>query len=282
VISPVHSNAVTLSYSYSSGDVIFGSTFPVTGAVGQINLAIASYYHSVGLLGRSANITASMPYTVAHFRGEVTGRDAKAYRSGLMDLVLRFAINIQGGPALEPSEFLRWRQKTIVGASIKVIVPAGQYDPTKLINPSAHRWAFKPELGVSHRWGHWLLDGYGAVWLFTTNSEYLSPSAHSRRNNTQKQAPVGALEAHLSYDVKPRLWASLDVNYWYGGRTTVNGAESRPTLQSNSRIGVTCSIPVSKHQSLKFSYSRGARIRFGGNGQNVSAAWQYSWVGKPR
>ena len=40
-------------------------------------------------------------------------------------------------------------------------------------------------------------------------------------------------------------------------------------------------IPVSRHQSLKFSYNRGAYILYGGNYQNVSVAWQYSWVGRP-
>jgi len=29
LITPVHSNAVTLSYSYSSGDIIFGSTLSI-------------------------------------------------------------------------------------------------------------------------------------------------------------------------------------------------------------------------------------------------------------
>ena len=42
------------------------------------------------------------------------------------------------------------------------------------------------------------------------------------------------------------------------------------------------SIPYSKHQSVKIAYSDGAYIRFGGNYQNVSVAWQYSWFGRPK
>ena len=41
------------------------------------------------------------------------------------------------------------------------------------------------------------------------------------------------------------------------------------------------SIPVSQHNALKLSYSRGAYIRFGGNYDTVSVAWQYSWQGRP-
>ena len=98
---------------------------------------------------------------------------------------------------------------------------------------------------------------------------------------SQSQAPIASFEGHFSYDVKPRYWISLDANFWYGGRTSLNGVENPATLQENSRIGVTASIPLSKHQSVKASYSRGAYGTFGGNFQNVSVAWQYSWLGRP-
>ena len=75
-----------------------------------------------------------------------------------------------------------------------------------------------------------------------------------------------------------RLWFSVDANFWYGGATSLNGAENSSTTQKNSRLGATASIPLSKHQSLKFNYSAGAYVRFGGDYQSVSAAWQYFWV----
>jgi hypothetical protein len=80
---------------------------------------------------------------------------------------------------------------------------------------------------------------------------------------------------------KPRLWASVDGNYWYGGKTTVNDIIKLGTLQVNSRIGGTVSIPFTKDQSAKFSYSDGELARIGGTFQTVSVAWQYSWLGKP-
>jgi cytochrome P450 len=181
-------------------------------------------------------------------------------------------------------EFRAWKQKTIVGVSLKLIAPTGQYDPTVLINPGNNRWAFKPEVGLSRRWGQWVVDTYGAVWFFTTNPDFFSRNQFSPGTNTQSQGPIGALEGHLSYDMKwggKRSWVSLDGNFWYGGRTSLNGVVNPATLQANSRIGATGSIPVSKHQSLKFSYSYGAISKFGGKFQNVSAGWQYSWLGRP-
>jgi hypothetical protein len=123
-----------------------------------------------------------------------------------------------------------------------VTAPTGQYDPTKLINWGANRWGFKPEFGSSHRWAKWVLDGYMGVWLFTSNNDFWSHNSFYPGTRSQSQAPIGSFEGHLSYDFKPRLWASLDGNYWFGGKTSVNGVQNPLTQESNSRLGGTVSV----------------------------------------
>jgi Putative MetA-pathway of phenol degradation len=281
IITPVHSNAVTLTYAFFSGDLLLDGALPITGATAKASVSVFSYTHSLHIFGRSANFTGSLPYGVGNFRGVVVGAETKAYRSGGMDSSYRLSINVKGGPAMNVQDYREWKQKTLIGVSFKLVAPTGQYDPTKLINLGANRWAFKPEVGLSRRWGHWVLDTYGAVWFFTTNHDFFSRNQYSPGTNTQQQNPTFAFEGHLSYDVRPRLWASLDGNFWTGGLTRLNGVENPNTLQRNSRIGGTVSVPVSKRQSLKVSYNRGAYISYGGNYQNVSVGWQYSWLGRP-
>ncbi len=281
IITPVHWNAVTLTYSFSDGAVLLNGTFPVPDGTALLHVPIITYFHSLNFFGRSANITASLPYGVGHFRGTFMDNETKLYRSGLLDSSFRFSVNLKGGPTMTPKEYQSWHHKTIFGVSLRVVAPTGQYDPTKLVNFGSNRWAFKPEFGYSQRWGHWVLDGYAGAWFFTTNPEYFSHNAFFPGTQTQSQNPIGSVEGHFSYDVRQRFWISLDGNFWYGGRTSLNGVENLQTLQENSRIGVTASVPVSKHQSLKVSYSRGAYVTFGGNFQNVSVAWQYSWLGRP-
>ena len=79
--------------------------------------------------------------------------------------------------------------------------------------------------------------------------------------------------------MRPRLWVSLDANFWSGGESRVNGISNPATYQKNSRVGVTASIPISARNSIKLSYSEGAYVRFGGNYRTISAFWQYGWVG---
>jgi hypothetical protein len=173
---------------------------------------------------------------------------------------------------------VKWKQKSIVGVSLRVIAPTGQYDPHKLVNWSLNRWAFKPEIGYSKRWEHIVLDAYAGVWLYTRNNAAFAGPTPAQ----QTQTPVASFEGHLSRDfTKFRSWVSIDANFWYGGVTSLNGVQNLATKQSSSRIGATASIPINRHWSFKANYSVGSYVRFGGNYQNVAVALQYSWFGKP-
>src|SRR5882724_11616464 len=73
LITPKHSNAITLSYAYFSGDLLFDGAVPLTGATAKVNMSVFSYTHALNVFGRSANFTASLPYGVGNFRGTVVG-----------------------------------------------------------------------------------------------------------------------------------------------------------------------------------------------------------------
>src|SRR6516162_1309564 len=278
VITPLHSNAVTLTWTFYDGGVNFNGAVPITGATGTFSVPIFSYYHSFSFFGRSANIVASLPYGVGTFQGELLQQHRSVYRSGLLDFTARFSVNLMGGPAMKPREFAKWKQKILLGASLRVIAPTGQYDPTKIVNWSVNRWAFKPEFGYSERWGNWVLDAYAGVWFYTTNPAFDA----GKTDKPQSEQPIGSFEGHLSRDFKAGTWVSLDGNYWWGGLTSLSGIQNLKTKQVGSRIGGTAAWRFSKHQSLKGSYSAGTYSRFGGNYQNVSVAWQYSWLGWPK
>ncbi len=279
-ITPVNGNAVTLSWSFYDGGVNFNGTIPITGATGTYQVPLASYYHSFSLFGRSANITGFLPYGVGTFQGSVLGTQQQIYRSGLLDAGVRFSVNLKGGPAMSAPQFVKWKQKALLGVSLTVIAPTGQYNPRHLVNWGIHRWAFKPELGYSQRWGKWVLDAYGGAWFYTTNNSFYSVP----NPLPQSEGPIGSFEGHLSYDFPQfrRLWVSLDGNFWFGGATSLDGIPNSATRQTSSRIGGTASLPFSKHQSIKVSYSNGTYVRFGGNYQSVTVAWQYSWLGWPK
>ena len=134
LITPYHSNAVTLTWSFYDGSLNFNGALATSDAKGQYNISVLTAYHSFGILGRFANFVATIPYAEGNFHAITFQQELHIYRLGLGDSIYRLAVNLKGGPAMEPREFGKWRQKVLLGASLKVMAPTRQYDPTKLIN----------------------------------------------------------------------------------------------------------------------------------------------------
>jgi len=105
IIAPLHSNAVTLVWSFYDGSINYNGALPVSDATGTYSVPILSYYHSFDFFGRSANVVASLPYGVGNFEGTVSGAGDHLYRSGLVDSVFRLSSlrDIFGGQDLLPT-----------------------------------------------------------------------------------------------------------------------------------------------------------------------------------
>src|SRR5512142_175911 len=89
LITPLHSNAVTLTYAFFDGSLLFDGQVPITDSTARVSVSIFSITHSLNFFGRSANFTASLPYGIGTYRGRVVGAEASAYRSGLQPLSFR-------------------------------------------------------------------------------------------------------------------------------------------------------------------------------------------------
>ncbi len=268
--APTGMNIVVVADTYSTGDLSFDPSVPITDASARINAAAFGYLRTFGLAGRQASLGLGLPYARGNLEGLVSGVYTTAYRSGTGDPRLRFAINFYGSPARTPKEYAAQPpEKLIFGASLVMSLPLGQYDPTKVINIGQNRWAFKPELGISRTVGHWTLELDAGAWIYLDNTNFSN-------GNTRHQNILGSAQWHLIYTFKPRMWLALDANYYSGGRTSVNGVEKND-LQRNSRVGLTYALPLTPQHSLKFSWSRGAITNIGADFDSFGAAWQYVW-----
>ena len=277
--TPVSANAIVLTYVLATGEVLFDPTLPVRDVSATIQSPVISYYHAFSLAGRSANVTGSIPFAFGDLSGKLVGEDRAVQRRGLSDSVVRLGVNLWGAPARALPDFVKaGPPRALIGASVKVVIPTGQYDSARLINLGTNRWAFKPELAALGRLGRVVVEGYGGVWVFTANDDFYS-GAGASGGARRTQAPIGAWELHVSYDINRRFWISADANYWHGGQVSVNG-EPSGVRQANSRLGVTGVLPLTPWQLLKVSWSDGLVIRAGGSFRILSVGWQYGWVGR--
>ncbi len=269
--SPVGANFFVTSYSWSTGNVVFDPTLPVTDVQADVQGLILAFGHSFNFFGRQALATGALPYVLADVSGNVHEERAAIERSGLGDARLRLAVNLHGVPAMSPREFAASRRQTIIGASVSVTAPAGQYYDTKLINIGTNRWSLKPEVGISVPHGHWDFDGYLGAWFYTSNSEFYPSTAH------RTQDPVLAIQGHASYSFQPRLWLAVDGTWYRGGSSQVD--DGTPSIKmNNSRLGVTLSLPVGRRYSAKIAYGSGVVARTGTDFSTVAVAWQVLWL----
>jgi hypothetical protein len=248
-----------VGYSHSSGDVVTDPSLPVVGVDSRLNTAQVGYLHTRSVFGRTSNIIVELPYTWGTTVGTLEGEPARRDLSGVGDLALTLSVNLLGAPSMTRAEFqqLRRNPHPIVGASVRVLAPTGSYSPDKLINVGAHRWAVKAEVGsIFPIRPPWHLELEVGAWLFGDNVEFLGA--------TREQRPVLSLETHLVRRFRPGFWASLDFNFYTGGRSIVDG-EELGDLQRNSRLGVTVAFPVGRRHVLKASYSTGVVTESGGD-----------------
>ena len=270
-VVPINVNLFQVGYVLAVGDVNFTPALPVEDAEATINTMTVMYGRTLGIFGRSANFGIVAPITVGHLEGIYIGEFTEVDRTGLRDPMLRLAVNLYGGPAMELKEFASYKPKTNIGASLRILAPLGQYDSTKLINLGANRWSFKPEIGVTRALGKWSLEFYAGVWLFTDNTDFFG-------GKTREQDPIGSFQLHTLYTFKPGMWLALDINYYSGGTTKVDGLENLD-LQQNSRAGLTYMVPLNRRSTLRFAYSRGARTTIGAAFDAFAVGYSYVWGG---
>jgi len=258
---------------YSTGDVLLEPTSPISDVNAKVYIGTIGVGGTFPLFGRTASLGVGLPYAWAKVSGRIDEAARSVERTGLADTRVRFAVNLLGGRAMALPEFVRRTPSTTVGASLTVSVPTGQYFDDKLVNIGTNRWAFKPEIGVSHPSGPWTFELYGGGWFFTDNSSYLL-------DKTRAQHSILSLQSHVGYTIQPRLWITADVTYYAGGRVVIDGVPGSER-EENARVGLTASLPVRKTNSLKVAWSRGAITRLGGNFSTWSIGWQTTRIRVP-
>jgi Putative MetA-pathway of phenol degradation len=267
--TPVGLNFLIAGYLYSQGKIAFDPTLSIADAQFDTHTEALAYVRSLDVLGKSAKFDVILPYSSFSAHGLVDDQPRTREMSGFGDPRFRFSINLFGAPALSVKEFANYKQDLIVGASLQVSAPLGQYDDSKLLNLGNNRWSFRPELGISKASGPWTVEIAPGVTFFTDNTDFLN-------GNTFAQAPIYTVRGDVIYNFESGAWVSLDGIYFTGGRTALNGMRDN-NEQTNTRAGLTLALPVDRYNSIKFNASTGISTRTGSEFSAVGVAWQYRW-----
>lgn len=259
-------NLATLAYSNSNGAVLFDKTIPIEDAVGDIHSVAAGYSRSIGVAGVAGRVDLVLPFVSGDWEGLVESEFRTTSRTGFADPTVRLALGIVGAPALDKSEFAQFRPNTVLGATLRIGLPLGQYDSSRLINLGSNRWTFSPQVGLSQFLGKFILEAYAGAWFFTRNANFFGGS-------TLSQDPLYTFQVHLGYRFSRGLWVAASSRQSLGGETSVDGGEKR-ARESNNRIGITIAVPLGSRFALKFAGTTGITSTAGNDYDTIGAALQ--------
>ena len=271
---PTGGNFAIASYGYSSGNILVDNTLPIEDLNARLNNFVLAWARSFKLFNRLAKVDVIAPYSLGNFEGIVNSVDPSTTRAGFGDPLVRFSMVLIGSGPFRVKDFFKQEQKKFnLGIFVRVRPPLGQYNPEKLINLGANRWAVK--LGVA---GSYVLlkkiifEGHLNTWVFTENKDFFN-------GNSIKQKPLISAQIHVSYIFKPGIWLAASVGRSGMGETLINGIEKNDK-QKNSRFGAAFAYRISKNHALKIAYTSGISTRYGANFNTIMLAYQFMWFDK--
>ena len=265
--APPGVNFIVAGYGHSEGSVLPDPSVGIENAQLEIDGPVLGYARTLAFAGDSAQAAIAIGHVCldgsANYAGQRFTRDVCGWSDGRV----RLAWNFFGAPSMGMREFSAYRQDMIIGASVTINVPVGNYDPARLANIGANRWSFKVETGISKAIARWTLELSGGAAFFETNQDFFGGRARS-------QDPMYSLQGHVIYGFASGIWLAGNATWYRGGRSSLDGIAGRD-LQSSTRAGLTLSFPINRRQSVKMAASTGVTARTGSDFDTITAAWQY-------
>jgi len=118
------------------------------------------------------------------------------------------------------------------------------------VNLGQNRWYGRVGLPVIWQLGSWVpgrrttLEFLPAVWWFAPNDNFAG--------RTLKTDPMFQLDAHLTRDFTEHFWGGLDLSWYKGGGSTINGVSAGKL--NNLGAGLTLGYTINDNLNMTIGY----------------------------
>jgi hypothetical protein len=228
-----------------SNSIIPGSDFSAT-------MSMAGYAKMLPLGKRSGMVSLLVP--MGRLSGDLLlgGLDYSATTRGFGDPMLQVSVNVIGPKAImNIPDMLRYKPGFSVDIVGSLAFPLGEYDNTNPVNIGQNRWYGRIGTPVVWQIGPWVpgkrttLEFLPAIWFFGDNNDFVG--------TTMETKPMYQLEGHITRDFMERIWGSIDVISYSGGKATIDGVEG--DALNNLGMGGTLGYQINDNMQLNLSYS---------------------------
>lgn len=254
---PLGSHVIGGGYVHTFGDILFDPVLQAEDVTIAIDAAALSYVQPLKIGNRLGRLDVLLPYVSAEWTGLLQGVPTQISRTGFSDPRIRFSVNLIGPKALNAQDLMAYYAErptnTMLGASISVTLPLGQYAGDRLLNLGQNRFVFRPQVGFVHNWGLWAYEFTASVFLYTDNNDFFN-------NQKRKQDPTFAAQTHLIKRFKNRMWTSVSAGYGLGGQSIV---DSQPNNDERGDFLYSWAFgfPITKKQSAKVFYLHSESVK---------------------
>ncbi|SFZ82750.1 Putative MetA-pathway of phenol degradation [Devosia enhydra] len=170
------------------------------------------------------------------------------------DMFIGGQLGLFGSPSLGPMDYAQYKPGLQAIAAAKLFLPTGDYDSSRLLNLGGNRWSLQASLPISYILADTLLDPdlttfelVPSVHIFGDNDDPFGSST------VASQEPLFLLEAHVTRNFGPSVWAALDGYYVRGGETSSNGVPDG-NAQETLSLGATLGLVLSPSLAMRASY----------------------------
>ena len=253
-LAPEGSQAVNVYGVFGRGNQSFDPGSVVPGVEVDVNGSILEYAHGFALADKAGSVVVSLPVGAAV--GSVnTVYGARTYtRSGIGDLQLTGVFGLLGSPALQEKDYEAYRPGFALNLLTRVYLPTGSYDRTAPVNLGENRRALQLGLPLAYYLGESFLDRRLTTFELVPSVTWYGVNDEPPQGTRSSQAPLLQLEGHITRNLNPALWISLDTIFLRGADTTTDGVDNH-NEQRSVALGISASVAVSDTVATTLSYT---------------------------
>ena len=253
-LAPEGSQAINVYGVFGRGNQSFNPGAVVAGVEVDVNGSILEYAHGFTLADRAGSVIVSLPVGAA--AGSVnTPYGARTYtRSGIGDLQLTGVFGLLGSPSLQEKDYEAYRPGFALNLLTRVYLPTGSYDRTAPVNLGENRRALQLGLPLAYYFGESFQDRRLTTLELVPSVTWYGVNDEPPQGTRSSQAPLLQLEGHITRNLNPALWVSLDALFLRGADTTTDGVDNH-NEQRSFALGVSASVAVSDTVAATLSYT---------------------------
>mgnify|MGYP000853747714 CR=1 FL=1 len=249
--APKGTDIMSSLYLHVNSNSAFDNTFFVKDAEFDTDMFGLMYTRVFDVAGHTAAVVAMIS------GGSLSGGIDNIYTgetSGLADTYVIGVFNLTGAPSVTVEEYMKTNYDVVIDVIAAFRAPTGSYEADRNLNIGTNRWEFKFGFPMMKffNWGTpkvTSIELFPSISFFTNNNDLADPNA------SLSQSALFNIEGHVTRKLSKLFWASLDYQYRYGGRTSIEEVKNDNLINSLSLGGSV---------GADFNPKFGAYITYGG------------------